>query len=141
VTIFYALQTQRLFEEAKRKRDADFLERTILLFYRPLILKLDEMNALLRSPQTTTDELTRTIRDVQEFINTHRYMVSKKSAKRIELAFVDFIGVAIDRDPVSRKGYFSLEKELRDTVVEEWKKTEDMIRRFYGLKGNEAEKW
>jgi uncharacterized membrane protein len=137
VTIIYALQTQGLLEEAKKKRDADFLERAILLFYRPLVKKLDDMNSILKARGTTTDELNRTIRDVQEFINEKRYMVSKKTAKRIELAFIDFIGVAIDEDPVSRKGYFTMQKELMDNVVEEWKRTEDRIRKFYGLKNED----
>jgi hypothetical protein len=140
VTIIYALQTQGLVQEARKKRDADFLERAILLFFRPLIKKLDDLNSILKARGTTTDELNRTIREVQEFINEKRYMVSKKAAKRIELAFVDFIGVAIDEDPASRKGYFTMQKELLDNVLEEWKRTEDKIRKFYGLKNDEAEK-
>jgi hypothetical protein len=74
VTIFYANQTKRLVdesikdrEEMVKKRNADFWERTIIEFYRPLINKINNLSDFLRMKQIATDELNKVTEDVLEF--------------------------------------------------------------------------
>ena len=145
VTWFYAKQTQRLVEESIKdrdeeikKRNIDFLERTIGLFFEPMIQKLNDMRNLSSISEISAEEFNKVIRDVYYFFNGRRYMISEETASRVLEMYDDFIAL-VDLDKESKKEFATSESKVRDIIVSEWMKAENRIRAFYGLKGGQNE--
>jgi hypothetical protein len=94
VTIFYAIQTQRLAEQEKqnliehiRKRNADFGERRIREFYFPFNKELKVLMRLLSNPAAPFVDIKRVIKIVKDHFYSTGYLIEEDQQVLIELTF------------------------------------------------------
>ena len=122
-----------------KKRNVDFWERTIILFFEPIVQKLNDMRNIISKKEINTEEFDKVIKDVYGFFKTRRYMISEENAEKVTQMFLDFLN-AEAWDMASKKRFFASEFEVRNLIVAEWKNIENKIREFYELKGGRSEK-
>jgi len=133
VTIYYAIQTHKLVEEGKKKRDVDFWERTINEFYGPLIEKLNDIRTALHKDPIDSDNMNALRDEARRLLWNKGYMTFKKTIKEFKNLEITIFQTEIDHDRKSYKRFYEEEEKVRIIIVKEWEELEDKIRSFYGV--------
>jgi len=123
VTIYYAIQTQRLVEQEQqnlnetiRRRDIDYLERRMNEFYGPFLEKLNTLRMELVKKPPITEKLNELSKDTQFFLWKKSYMISKETEKIIGKWQLDFFVAEVDRDKDAFRKFINSEREVREQV-------------------------
>jgi len=132
VTIFYAIKTDRLVEEGKTKRTADFNEKRINEFYAPFIKKLNDLKEELYRKTSETAKMNDLRNDVRYFIWQKEYMASEATVKKINELLDNILFADMDRNKEAFKEYRESEKVVRKIIIEEQNKIIIEIRKIYG---------
>lgn len=139
VTWVYAKRTKDLvdqekisLEEEKKRRDAEHWEKRINEFFMPFIEKISDIRDGLHKSPIDTKKMNELTKNTQYFFWHRGWLISKETFKKIEkLEFAIFVAVA-DIDKESLKRFHEAEKEVRKIIVNDWKETEDKLRKFHG---------
>jgi len=147
ITLFYAIQTQRLVKEEKRlvkeekkKNTADFWEKRLVEFYKPFIDKLNNMKDAVHKKPINKDRIFEIYENTTHLIWKRDYMISEKTCKKIEklnmLLFETQNYNYKERD--SLKEFTDLEKEVRKIIINEWNDIKDTLRKIYAIEKKEG---
>jgi len=132
VTLYYAVQTQKLVEEGKKKRDADFYEKRIDEFYMPFIEKLNVLKDKIHESPLNSVEMHNLSRETVLFLWQKARLAPKKTIKKIKALLIDLLVARPKLDENTLEKLRESEDEVRKIIVEEWKIVEDEIRKIYG---------
>lgn len=131
-TIFYAIQTERLVREEKKKRDAELWARTIEEFCIVFLDKVKEYLEVFLS-QKDLNQMISVSNEISRLISVKGYMISKETIKRILELSKDFLWVGSD---ISRELIEKVRESLKEAVKiinDEKKRLDDKLRKLYGI--------
>lgn len=135
ITLYYAIQTQKLVEEGKKRSLIDYWERRITQFYKPFIDKLDVLKFTIDKQSTLgadLKEISEKIDDLRSYFLEKKYMISIKISQQIESLQDIFWDALVGEEGVSMEDFKLREDEIRKIIKKEWDDIENSIRKFYG---------
>lgn len=141
VTIYYAVQTQRLVEQEKnnleesiKKRNIDFLERKISEFYVPFIEAFNSAWEQLHTHGVELQSLLLLRNEAQRILWAKGYLISNVTYQIIDNWLGTAFMVAFNKrqDP-SYEEHKKVSEDVRKRINEEWAETENSIREFYNV--------
>jgi hypothetical protein len=141
VTVYYAIQSQRLAEQGKKnldesikKRNVDFLERKINEFYAPFIEVFNSAWMQLHTRGVELQTLLQLRNEAQQLLWGKGYLISNETYQRIDEWLGTAFTVAANKtqDP-SYEDHKKISQALRERINAEWAETENRIREFYGV--------
>ena len=145
ITLFYAIQTQRLVKEEKRlvkeekkKNTADFWEKRLVEFYKPFIDKLNNMKNAVYTKPINKDRIFEIYKNTTDLIWKRDYMISEKTCKKIEKLTMILFETQNYRERDSLKEFTDLEEEVRKIIVNEWNDIKNALRKIYAIEKKEG---
>ena len=152
ITLFYAIQTQRLVKEEKRlvkeekrlvkeekkKNTADFWEKRLVEFYKPFIDKLNNMKGAVHKKPINKDRIFKIHKNTTHLIWKRDYMISEKTCKKIEKLNILLSETQNYEEGYSLKEFTDLEKEVRNIIINEWNDIKDALRKIYAIEKKEG---
>jgi len=139
VTIFYAVQTQKMVKEEEKRRKADYWERRIKEFYKPLWDRLNTVRNEIKIDTLGEGRTVEILKDVEDFLWEKRYMIPIDTFNKINELHTELFIASIDIAQLDNKEVKELLKQLRRAeskvrtiIVDEWKSIEASIRKIYG---------
>jgi len=138
ITLFYAIQTQRIVKEEKKKNTADFWEKRLVEFYKPFIDKLNNMKDAVHKKPINKDRIFEIYKNTTHLIWKRDYMISEKTCKKIEKLNILLFETQNYGEGDSLKEFNDLEKEVRKIILNEWNETKDALRKIYAIEKKEG---
>jgi hypothetical protein len=141
VTIYYAIQTQRLVQQEKlnldesiKKRHIDFLERKINEFYAPFIDVFNSSWEELHRAELNLPLLWDLRLKSQRLLWDKGYLISAETFKKIDhwLGTL-FLAIGNTERAPHYDNHRDSDRDVRKKINEEWAETENKIREFYGV--------
>lgn len=134
ITGVYAYHTRRLVDEEKKRRNSDYWAKTITEFYEPLTKKLNDIEAEIHKSPINREKMDELKEDIRYFIWRKRYMVSRKTAEKIENLLLDIWMANFEKSSFAFEQYYKANDEARKIIIKEWGAVEDKIRKIYAIK-------
>ena len=138
ITLFYAIQTQRIVKEERKKNTADFWEKRLVEFYKPFIDKLNNMKTAVYKKPINKDRISEIYQNTKNLIWKRDYMISEKTCKKIEKLIILLSEIQDYREGDSLKEFTDLEKEVRKIVINEWNDIKYSLRKIYAIEKKEG---
>ncbi|HEC93439.1 MAG TPA: hypothetical protein ENI51_10705 [Candidatus Atribacteria bacterium] len=131
ITGYYAYLTNKLVNEERAKRIADFWEKRILDFYKPFIDRLEDIKIELKKKGGNGESIINKLDDLYNFFQKKKYMIPKKTAREIESLHESLWTALLGDDYIYILNFQAAEEEVRKIIEEEKLRLEEKIRKIY----------